>query len=95
MILERTGRLANHVDDRQNTRSVSHQASDIFVRVREVNVNDTKRDIGSEVGHKEEQLEASGQRPDVERCAELDLAIVSLPKYWGVQDVAFQAGEIG
>lgn len=73
-----------HVDNSQDTRPVPQQPGNTGVVVGKGNVDDTKCDIGGEVGSEEEQLEACGQRPDVDGRAKLDLAVVSLPEDWGV-----------
>lgn len=83
-IAQTSSKCTHHVDNSQDTRPVPQQPGNTSVVVGKGNIDDAKCDIRGEVGGKEEQLEARGQRPDIDSGAELDLAVVSFPEDWGV-----------
>ncbi len=86
---------AYHVDNGEDTSSVSEADNGGAKLLGKGDANHAEDDVGGKVTQQEDELEASGQRADIDGGAQLELAVVPLPEHGRVQEVALEEGEPG
>lgn len=84
----------NHVESGQDAGTVADLGGSNLKTLGIGDLDDTEDDIGGEVGSEEQKLESRGKSADVDSLAQLNLAVVSLAEDGGVQDMAFEGGQV-
>jgi hypothetical protein len=85
--------MTYHVDNGQDTRTVSELLANGGEVARPVNADDAEGDVGAKVEGQEDELQTGGQSTNVDGRRELDLLVVALATDGCVPDVLLEAGK--
>src|SRR3569833_1167985 len=81
---------SHHVDNSQDASAVPELGCCCIEVVMERNVDEAESQVRGEISHDEEELQAGREGPDVDGRAQLDLAVVPLPRDGSVEQVLLE-----